>query len=117
MPKTKAFGLTIFSCLTFFVLNLPYIFDGAFVEMVFKSAEQGRSFLLNFPYYFKNNSLLLAPAAYLILFLRFAVYKRMNQDMFILILGLVFSVLVVLVPPQPGWFFGLCRFWRIFISR
>lgn len=89
----------------YLVLLVPYISSPGYQQLVLKAEEQGWVFLLNFPYVGKPVALLLAPAVYLVLFFRFASYRKLTQDLFLVMLGLVFSTLVIFVPPMPGWFY------------
>ncbi len=109
--------LTLITIGIYFFITLPYLFSPGYIKIVLESTEQYKLFLLNFPYSFENLKFLIAPGAYFILFCRFASYKKINQDMFILILGLIFSVLVTLVVPQPGWFYWSIPFLAYFYIK
>ncbi|MDI6761244.1 MAG: zeta toxin family protein, partial [Candidatus Brocadiaceae bacterium] len=64
-----------------------------------------------------NLNFLLCPAAIFVIFMKFASYKKLNRDIIILYMGLVFSVLVVLVPPMPGWYYWSLPFIVYFFVR
>lgn len=110
ITKKKIFLLALLSLSAFIVLISPYLFSPSFIDMVFKNGPQDRIFLLDFPYHFQSTKLLLAPAAYFILLFRFLSFPKINKDMFLLILGLAFSVLIIFVPPMAGWFYWAVPF-------
>jgi len=61
--------------------------------------------------------LLVCPAALLVLVLHFFAYKNTTQDILILYLGLIFAVLLLLVPPMPGWAYWFLPFLFYFLIR
>lgn len=96
---------------------LPFIFTSGFTQSVFGTDEANKMFLVSVPYVYNNLRLLLVPAASLILFLNFFSYKKLNQDAFLLILGLVFTIFIVFVPPMPGWFYWSIPFFVYFFAK
>lgn len=76
----------------------------AFRAMVFASAEAKKVWAVTLGYGSAGLVLYLAPAALLIAFLRFASYRKVNQQLTLMYLGAVYVGLVALVPPQPGWY-------------
>ena len=81
---------------------LPWIADPAFRSMVFFSPEQAR-IVANQISFGPNLSLLVAPGAIAFLWFRFAAYEKRNWDLLMLYLGILFSVFLLLAPPQPGY--------------
>lgn len=96
--------LTLIPFSVFFLVNIPLISPG-FIRSVFNNAEQQRLFLFALDYKFNELSFLVAPALLLVLFYLFYSLKKVNFDSLILNLGLVFTVLIALVPPMQGWFY------------
>lgn len=82
---------------------LPYAGSEAFRAMVFNSPEQKR--LFDFSLQVSSDlSLVVCPTVVFLLFLKFASYKKLNREILLMFLGILFAALVVFVPPMPGWF-------------
>ena len=97
--------LIIFSIIIFVVVNIPLI-SKYFLFTVFNNVEQQRIYFTTIPYIYKNLTIFVAPAALLVSLFIFATStKRMNFDSLILTLGLIFTILIALVPPMQGWFY------------
>lgn len=106
--KQRLSAARIFSYLGSFLaaylaLLAPYAGSEAFRQMVFNSPEQQRFFEFVIPIS-SNFDLVICPTVLGLLFLKFASYKKLNREIFLMFLGIVFALLVVLVPPMPGWF-------------
>ncbi|MEE6251144.1 MAG: hypothetical protein VX583_12150 [Bdellovibrionota bacterium] len=93
-------GLTI--PLLLFVL--PFLGSEGYQNFVIGTGETKKLFQLSFPFS-DDLFFLIAPAALFLLFLRFVSSYRVNRNLLLLSLTLVYSSLVVLVPPMPGWYF------------
>ncbi|MBI3312837.1 MAG: hypothetical protein HYZ83_01190 [Candidatus Omnitrophica bacterium] len=85
------------------LLLLPYFSSEAFRQMVFNSPEQKRLFDFVIPLSSSLN-LMVCPIVVVLLFIKFASYRKLNREILLMFLGIVFAALVVLVPPMPGWF-------------
>jgi uridine kinase len=96
---------------------LPHAGSEAFRAMVFGTSEQSRLFAFSFPTGSNGLAILLAPSAIVVLLFRFAAYTRRNWDLFLLYLGLLFSVFILLAPPQPGYVFWSLPFIVYFMCR
>lgn len=103
LPWTRLVGyLTLFG-LAYVGLLCPYAGSVAFREMVFNSPEQKK--LFDFTLLISENlRLVVSPTVLTLLFIKFASYKKLNREILMMFLGIVFAVMVVLVPPMPGWF-------------
>ena len=73
--------------------------------------------MVHLPFFEHDLKLLLAPAAVFILLLHFFPYRKMNRDAFLLVLGLLFTVFVVFVPPMPGWLYWSLPFYVYFFAK
>jgi uridine kinase len=60
---------------------------------------------------------LLCPAVIVALILHFFSYRRITKDVLILYIGLVYSVLILLVPVMPGWAYWSLPFLCYFLIR
>ena len=116
-PIKKVIGYTTLPIIIFLVLSFPFLFSEAFMMSIFGAGEEGKVFLVNVPYFYEDLKLLIAPAAIFILFFNFVSYKKLNKDAFLLILGLLFTIFIVFVPPMPGWFFWCIPFFVYFFAK
>ncbi len=85
------------------LLVLPYAFSPAFRQMVFNAPEQKRFYEFMLPIS-PTLSLVICPTVVALAFIKFASYKKLNREILLMFLGVVFASLVVLVTPMPGWF-------------
>lgn len=107
-----------FSSLGIFVFFNLLLFSHAYVAIVFNNIEQQRIFLTTIPYQYKQLTVFVAPAALLACLYIFASSnKRLNFDSLILILGLVYTVLIALVPPMQGWFYWSLPLFIFFLIK
>ncbi len=90
-------------CAVFGALLMPYFFSPAFRFMVFNSPEQKKFFDFAIPMS-SSLKLIVCPTALTLLFIKFASYKKLNREILLMFLGIAFALLVVFVPPMPGWF-------------
>ena len=111
--KTSLFFIAAIT--TFIVINWPYIFNQAFLKMVFLNAEQAKLFSTKIS--LGELTLYLIPSSLLILFLRGAMWKKYNRDIFIMFLGFAFSIILLFIPPAQGWYFWLLPFLSYFYIR
>lgn len=102
--------------LAFVLINSPYLANLHFLKMVFSNAEQGKLFFLS--YLFPNGvALFFLPLAYLLLLYQFSQYKFPNRDILVMYLGFTFGIFLLLIPPQPGWYYWLIPFFIYFFLR
>ena len=104
--KRKVSLIKIFSFLVLFILIYltflaPYLNSRAFIEMVLNNSEQKGFYEFTLPLASKVN-LVLCPTAIFMLFLKFTSYKKLNNEIFLMFLGLVFAVPIIFVTPMPG---------------
>ncbi len=100
---------------SFFLVNLPFIFDSSFIKMVFQNQEQEK--LFQFVFTLGDLSLYVAPSCILILILKAALVKRFNRDILMMFLGFSFSIILLLVPVMQGWYFWLVPFLTYFYMK
>lgn len=120
LRQKKAFQevvmISLLSLVVFFLIIIP-LFSNAYLMTVFNNAEQQRLFFTVFPYHYKDLTIFLAPAALLTCLYLFASHKRLNFDSLILMLGLVFTILIALVPPMQGWFYWSIPLFIFFLIK
>jgi len=86
------------------LLYAPCLSSPDFRAMVLHNAEARKLWAVVVPYGQPGPALYVAPAALTIAVLRFATYRKVNRELFLMFIGAVYVVLVTVVPPQPGWF-------------
>lgn len=103
MSFPKMAGYLALFALLYLGLLAPYLGSEGFRQMVFHSPEQGR--LFEFVISVSSNlRLIVCPTVIALIFIKFASYKKLNREILLMFLGIVFAALVVFVPPMPGWF-------------
>jgi uridine kinase/Gpi18-like mannosyltransferase len=101
---------------SFIIVNLPYLFNPAFIKMVFLNSIQMKIFDIYFAY---PQSVLfyLVPSIYLILLAKSFSIKSYNKDIFIMFLGFSFGLILLLIPPMQGWYFWIIPFFAYFYIK
>ncbi len=113
---TKLAAPAVITLLVVFALNLPYINSDSFLKMVYENREQSKIWNASFSmmgalkYY-------IIPSVYLILLATATRFKRISKDLFLIFIGFSFSVLLIFIPPQPGWYFWVLPFFVYFAIR
>ena len=91
------------AALTFFFVNIFFIFDNSFHEMVFLNKEQVKifelAFIINESYFY------FIPACILLLLARGLLITSFNRDIFLMFLGFAFGIILLFVSPMQGWYF------------
>ena len=103
------------SAICFFLVNLPFIFDPSFQEMVFFNEEQTRIFELSF--LIGESSFYFIPACLLLLALRGFLIKTYNRDIFMMFLGFSFGIILMFITPMQGWYFWFIPFLTYFYAK
>lgn len=83
------------------MLLSPYLNSHAFYQMVFNNSEQRSTYEFVLPLA-QSVNVLLCPTAIFLLFLKFTSYTKLNREILVMFLGLVFSVFIIFVNPMPG---------------
>lgn len=107
--------LVIFA-FTFLVVNIPFLGSDAFFEMVFNNQQQGKVFISKIKI-FDQNYFYLIPACYFLLFLKSALLKFYNRNVFLMFLGFSFGIILLFVSPNQGWYYWLIPFLSFFYSK
>lgn len=92
------FALVYAALVAPFALSSP-----GFRQMVFHSPEQDKLFSFMIPVS-SSLKIVVCPTVTVLIFFKFVSYKKLNREIFLMFLGLVFACLVIFVPPMPGWF-------------
>jgi len=95
--------------------SYPYIMSDGYFYMVLANKKQ--SLLFDTFYGIGGLSLYLPIFASLIVYMRFAFYNKVNDDLFFTFVGILFSVFIFLVAPSPGWYVWILPFLSIFYIK
>ena len=96
-------------------VNLPFLFDPGFWEMVFRNEEQTK--VLTLSVQMQDVSvywIIVALMAISALGLKIGIT---NPNLFIIFAGFYFSAVLVLIPPMYGWYFWIIPFFSYFFAR
>lgn len=94
-------------------VSLPWYFSNDFLSMVLLNPKQ-QALLLTFQYGLGNNEMNLTLAAVLFIYIRFFSYSRVNKELLMAWLSVLFSVFVLLITPAPGWYVWVLPFLMYF---
>ena len=101
---------------SFLILEAPLLLSDSFSMMVLQSPEIGKLYWLSIDMG-NGNYVYLTIVAYLLLLYFFWRIKRVNFDLLISILGVAFSVIILMTPSPPGWYLWLVPIFAIHQSR
>lgn len=107
--------LIVFS--VFLVTNLPYIFSDGFVQMVLLNTQQSKIWMITFSSYIDGSVFHIIPAILLALVFYSSVIQIKNRDLFLFFMGSAFCILVLFIPPAPGWYYWILPFLIYFYAR
>ncbi len=93
-------------------LGMFPFFSEAFYKMVLFNAEQ--SILTQVALKFGSVKLYVPIAAVLLVYLAAYGMHRMNRDLLLSLIGIVFAVFLALCPPMPGWYVWIVPFITVF---
>ncbi len=88
---------------------LPFMNNNDFIDMVLKSPQSEKLFYL-FINYSSGLNLFILPTIFLVILYFIWRLDRITFDLFIMSIGLGFFVLLLLLPPSPGWYFWILPF-------
>ena len=113
----SSIALNCYAIVIYAVLQLPYITSEGFIKLVFQEEKKQRLFEIAYPFLGIDLQLLLAPAALLFIFFKYASMKSASKETLLLVLGLLFGAMVSVVPPMPGWFLWSFPFFVYFFAK
>lgn len=93
----SGFGLSILA------LGLPFLFSGAGLQMLFGNPEMEKIYQLAIGLA-GNVSIYVVPLVYLVMVYLAWRVRRLNFDLFQVITGMAFLLIVLMTPASPGWF-------------
>ncbi|MFI5361782.1 MAG: hypothetical protein ACHQ49_07410 [Elusimicrobiota bacterium] len=94
----------------------PFLFSEGYRALVLHAKEM--TWVYDYSLATPNGArLLLCPAVLLGLLLHFFSYNRISRDLLVLYIGLLYTTLIVLVTPMPGWSYWCVPFLCYFLIR
>lgn len=103
----KAARMTAFPIFLTVVCIAPFWGDG-FLHNVLLNSEQ--SVLIRIFFDFSGVRIYIPVMAVLLIYLKMFTMGKVNRDLLYSLLGILFSVFLVLVPPMPGWYVWIVPF-------
>ena len=86
------------------VLNLPYLLDEGFIQMVFYNQEQSKIF--NASLALNGIKFYCVPAFFIFTFIQGGLLQHYNKNIFIMFLGFLFSIILLFIPRCQVGIFG-----------
>ncbi len=107
--------------LTFFIGSLlvifaPFLISDAFRIMVLDNREVGKLYWL-FLEMGDNIYIYLTPLVYVLLLYFFWRIRRINFDLLFAVMGVAFSIIILMTPSSPGWYLWLVPIFTLHQSR
>ena len=102
---------------TCIAVNAPFLDSAAFMNMVIHNQEQSKIGYAAISIGVEGFHFYLLPAAYFIVLIRLIGLPIRNRDIMILFTGFFFGVMLLLIPPMPGWYFWVIPFFAYFFIR
>ena len=96
----------IFFIISLFVVEVPFILSDAFRLMVLSNLDSQKLYWL-FIEMGDNNFIYLIPLVFALLLYFFWRIRRVNFDFLLAILGVAFSIFIIMTPDTPGWYLWL----------
>lgn len=93
---------TIF-ILTVIGLAIPFLENTGYQNTVLRTPEIQRFFSV-FISYGNSYELYIAPLVLCLLYFKYFCYTKINNDLMLMYLGLIFAVTIVFITPAPGWY-------------
>lgn len=104
-------------CTVFLAMNAPFLMSNGFVHMVFMNAEQNKVGLAAFSLSNSGIEFYLIPALLMTLIIYAAHIQIRNRDVFLIFTGFSFGIILLFVPPSPGWYYWIIPFFIYFYVR
>lgn len=107
--------------LVFIIINIPFISNTAFYNMVFNNNAQQKLFEVVLNYSVggghRGTYIYLAIFFYLIVLFQAIYLKLKTYDIFLLFISFAFGIILIFVNPMPGWFYWIIPFWIYFFAQ
>ncbi|HNR86819.1 MAG TPA: hypothetical protein PKM65_00595 [Spirochaetota bacterium] len=98
-----------------FAVMMPYWFSAGYYHLVLANPKQMA--LFDSVYGIGYLKVYLPYCVCLIIYARFVLYAKINTDLLFAFMGMLFSLLILLIVPSPGWYLWMFPFMIILIIR
>jgi uridine kinase len=98
------------------VINLPYIGQSGFRQMVYNNPEQAKLFATALPLS-AGGLFLVTPAVYLLLVIKFRSFWQINRNLLLMFLGFAFGIITIFITPMQGWYYWSLPFFIYFLIK
>lgn len=95
------------------LFSIPYFFTREYINYVFFSKEQ--DLMIQVFFSIVDLKIYVTPLILIFIYFRFYNYRKINKNLFLSFLTLLFSVFVLIIPPSPAWYIWFFPFILIFI--
>jgi uridine kinase len=99
-----------------FIIEAPFLLSDAFRMMVLDNREVGKLYWL-FIKMGDNIFIYLTPLIYVLLLYFFWRIRRINFDLLLAVMGVAFSIIIIMTPSPPGWYLWLVPIFTLHQSR
>lgn len=114
----RIFSFFSIAVLVFVAVNIPFIFSDAFFQVTLANSQQEKIMNTFLSINSRSNTIIyIIPTAYALLLAVSLIQKAYNRDMLITFLGFSFGMLLLFIPPMPGWYYWLMPFLIYFYSK
>lgn len=107
-------------CLFFIVfltlLNMPFLFQESFVQMVYNNSEQNKV-MISFFNIFGDYKLIFIPFTYILIFYLMYDFRFINNDILLIFIALSFGTITFFIVPSQGWYLWNMPFFIYFVIR
>ncbi|MCW7472073.1 hypothetical protein [Leptospira levettii] len=100
--KDKFFFFVYPLALAFSIFSLPWYFSESFRKIVLSNPKQ--DLIFSTIYKIGDYQLIIPIFTTFLIYFKFFSYKKMNPDLLVTWLAILFSVFVLTIPPAPGWY-------------
>ena len=101
----------------FVFINIQYLFTDGFRNIVLLNTEQKKLFQITFETGIDSSVFYVVPALLLMLIAYSIIIQIRNRDLLLIFLGSAFGVILLIIPPAPGWYFWIFPFSVYFFAQ
>ncbi|MFL5728719.1 MAG: hypothetical protein ACJ75J_04455 [Cytophagaceae bacterium] len=103
------------SSLIYLLFLFPFLSSEGFINMVLRNPKQ--QLVFDSVLTLSNMKIVLPLLAAVLIYARFLLYKKVNNDLLYTFLAILFSLFVILIPPSPAWYLWIFPFLSIFFIK
>lgn len=111
----KIIQFLLITAISFFTINIQFIFDNDFLDMVFNNQQQTKILVSTFQ--FGSLEIYLLPIAYFAVLFKGFSMRALNKDLFVMFMGFSLAILLIFTIPNQGWYFWFLPFSMYFFVK